>query len=263
MKKYIIAVAALALALSILQMVLMLQPSLQAQEDIGIRGGGTREMGQSVNGSIVYGEPYDRWTFQGTQGQLVVITMEASAGTLDPYLELLDPNGVREALNKDSGPGNAARISTPLLKSGQYTIVAKDVDSLTVGSYVLRLTDPAHLPNLSPGRSVRAIVRQAAFSDLYTFTGTADQGVILTVDSVGGLGLPYLELLGPNGYAVVSTSTTTCSPGVNQAMVRTLPSDGPYVVAVYDYWGATPGSYRLILSIFSSAEATGTPTAIL
>ncbi|MBI2906474.1 MAG: hypothetical protein HYX92_02330 [Chloroflexi bacterium] len=260
MKKSIIVITALFLALSVFQVIPTYQASLQAQEDVGPRAGGTIEMGQSVNGSIAYTTPFERWTFQGAQGQLVIITMGTSAGNLDPYLELLDPSGAREAFDKDTGPGKAARISTRLLKTGQYTILAKDVDSFTIGNYVLRLTDPAHLPNLASGQSVKASIQQAAFSDLYTFLGTAGGGIILTVDSVGGLGLPYLELLNRNGMLIASTSTTTCSPGVNQAMLRALPDDGPYVVAVYDYWGITPGSYSLILSTYSATDA-GAPTA--
>lgn len=79
----------------------------------------------------------DRWTFRGSAGDWVEITM--SSNNMDSYLELYAPNGQRIASNDDGGSNLNSRIYLSRLpQSGIYTIVARGFEGDT-GTYRLTL----------------------------------------------------------------------------------------------------------------------------
>lgn len=83
------------------------------------------------------GSYFDAYTFTGTAGQQVVITM--SSEDLDSYLILLDAQGNR-LIQDDDGAGNLdARIVYTLPNDGQYIIYANAYNSGHGGSYSLEL----------------------------------------------------------------------------------------------------------------------------
>lgn len=90
---------------------------------------------------------YRVYSFAGSAGDLITITMDAVSGSLDTLLLLLDAAGNVIDSNDDSAPGNtnAAIVNRRLLSAGTYYIVAtrygKDVGG-TEGGYELRLTGP-------------------------------------------------------------------------------------------------------------------------
>ncbi len=87
---------------------------------------------------------YDAWTFQGTAGQPVQITMQAS---FDTFLILLDPSGLEVEENDDyPGGGTNSRISFSVTQSGTYTIYANSYAPGVTGPYMLQL-----LCNQGPG----------------------------------------------------------------------------------------------------------------
>lgn len=265
MRRIIVISAAMALFLSLFQTAPVLQGSPAAETPTVTATprraeGGTIAMGQTVSGLIHPKGRTDFWSFQGNMGDLVIITMEASqARTLDPYLELLDPTGLREAYDLDSGPGLNARISKRLAKSGVYTVVAKDYNGISTGNYVLRLTSPSHLPSLPFGPIVSGNIETPGFSQLWTFPGTFDQNVIVTMDAAAGSQLdPYLELLNPDGF--VEASGIPGSTSVNERIARRLSATGAYTVVASDYWASTSGAYTLGLISPTGATPTPTPT---
>jgi Bacterial pre-peptidase C-terminal domain len=85
------------------------------------------------------GSFYDAWTFQGTPGQSVTITMRASG--FDTYLFLLDPNGTVVEENDDINPGSDtnSRVVFSITDSGTYTIQANSYDPNITGPYTLEL----------------------------------------------------------------------------------------------------------------------------
>ena len=79
----------------------------------------------------------DSWTFYGTAGEWVRITM--TSGDMDTYLELRDPSGYFLAEDDDGGGDTNSQIYiTSLPSTGTYTIVARGYDGDT-GSYELML----------------------------------------------------------------------------------------------------------------------------
>jgi hypothetical protein len=101
--------------------------------------GGSIEMGGSVNGDLGSGDR-DRWTFTGTAGQVVTIRMTSQS--IDPYLELLGPDGTQLIFNDDgAGYPNALIEAYSLPTSGTYTIVARSFGDSRSGPYVLSLDE--------------------------------------------------------------------------------------------------------------------------
>ncbi len=101
---------------------------------------------EQLTGSINDDDPLDLLRFNGKTGELVTITMRASAvaGTLDPYLILMDGDLNELAANDDSAASRNARITQfRLPKDGDYVILASR-SSLTAGgtsgAYILALT---------------------------------------------------------------------------------------------------------------------------
>ncbi len=102
-----------------------------------------------VQGTLAYGdivsatlEPGTRhhWLFDGEAGDVVSISM---SGGLDAYLELFAPDGVRVAVDDDSGGGSdAAIVAFELPLSGTYRIIARGHDDKDVGEYELTLAGP-------------------------------------------------------------------------------------------------------------------------
>jgi hypothetical protein len=105
--------------------------------------------GQSSSSHIAYGNDVNgqvtssggnRYTFSGTAGQWVEITMSSSS--MDSYLELYGPSGTLIASDDDSGGGdrglNSRIYVSSLPETGTFTIVARDYYGNT-GSFYLTL----------------------------------------------------------------------------------------------------------------------------
>lgn len=112
----------------------------------------TIEVGATVFGTITNEQPFQSYTFQANANDLVSITMEATSGSLDTYLALLDSNGNVIRFNDDLGFGftDAALNNVLLPTAGRYTIVAsryaRELGG-TEGDYTLTLL--AQATNLS------------------------------------------------------------------------------------------------------------------
>jgi hypothetical protein len=111
-------------------------------------------IGQTVNGTLATsdcrlpadGSFLDQYTFSGTQGQQIAITMTSAAPAgVDPFLFLFSAQGVDLIDDDNSGGGTAARIPGPtgfftLPATGTYTIYANSAQASQTGGYTLSLT---------------------------------------------------------------------------------------------------------------------------
>ena len=113
--------------------------------------------GETKIGLEIIGPSYmDTWTFYGDAGDRVLISVQATSGTLWPRINLYPP---------DSGPEEATNIEYldhQLAQSGLYTIVIEDVGLNDEGTYNISLTKiPSDLrpgiynPYPSNGSSIR------------------------------------------------------------------------------------------------------------
>lgn len=100
--------------------------------------------GQTITGSITQDDKFDVYVFDGQPGDVVTVAMNATSGTLDPLLFVLDPNGVEIAENDDADAGTINSLITGLTlgQSGQYVIIATHFGTIyggTTGGYELTL----------------------------------------------------------------------------------------------------------------------------
>ena len=110
---------------------------------------------QTINGSLSNsdcavnfdGDIYytDLYTFNGTAGQQISISMNSTA--VDSYLILTTPSGNNSVENDDGGSGSSnARIPAngtyTLPETGRYTIQSTSFNSFELGDYTLILTGP-------------------------------------------------------------------------------------------------------------------------
>ncbi len=103
------------------------------------------EYGQQILAEVTDDAPSAQYVFWGTEGDQVRIAMDRSGGDLNPFLELLDADGLRIVLDDDSGASQNAQIDAFTLPyTGVYYIRASRYEgsaspSTTTGSYTLSL----------------------------------------------------------------------------------------------------------------------------
>lgn len=102
--------------------------------------------GQSVTGNITLEDKFQVYTFEGTAGQVIDISMIATQGTLDPNLFLISPSLFEVANNDDITPGEETDSfinDFELPETGRYIVLATHYGTIygaTVGSYQLTVT---------------------------------------------------------------------------------------------------------------------------
>ncbi|HLA45401.1 MAG TPA: PPC domain-containing protein [Aggregatilineales bacterium] len=97
-----------------------------------------------VTGVISDELPYETFIFQGDEGDIVTIHMDATSDNLDPLLTLYQ-DGKQIVFDDDSGDGkNAAIIDFRLPEDGVYQIEAarfNRAEGETIGGYILTLEE--------------------------------------------------------------------------------------------------------------------------
>jgi len=125
---------------------------------------------------------YDAYTFQGTAGQTVQITMTSTA--FDTFLFLFNPNGDFEYNDDYLGGGTNSRISFPVTESGTYTIKANSYASGVTGPYTLELvctqSSPSGLVTLPAAASLHGAPPTFFHSDVSVFNPSATQSATVT-----------------------------------------------------------------------------------
>ncbi|HEV2800668.1 MAG TPA: pre-peptidase C-terminal domain-containing protein [Pyrinomonadaceae bacterium] len=218
----------------------------------------------------------DFYTFAGTAGQQISITMTATSGNLNPYLYLLTPSGDILAEDDNGGGGTTARIPAGtgfgrLPITGTYTIIVNTVLASQSGNYSVTLTkagtDCPSIP-VTVGATTNGalangdcrLLEDGSFIDAYTFAGAANDQVTITMtSSTAGL-VPVVFLLAPTGDAI---AIDVNSDGDNTARIPntgtfTLPVTGTYTVLTNSLQAGQTGNYTL--RVISPASCTTTLT---
>jgi serine protease Do len=165
--------------------------------------------------------------------------MSAVDGGIDPYLQLLGPDGSDLATDDDSGEGRNARLVAVLTQNGDYTILATALGGGS-GAYTLSLREPRR-ESIGLGETVSGRIEDGV---IWRFTGAAGQVVALEMDSDDGAIDPYLELFGPDGSLLASDDDS--GGNLNARLVVRLTEDGDYTVLTTAV-GGREGAYNLSL----------------
>ncbi|MET0623611.1 MAG: FG-GAP-like repeat-containing protein, partial [Pyrinomonadaceae bacterium] len=244
----------------------------------GSGGGGCTSspisFGQTVNGTLQStdcnfsdGSLYDTYTFNGTAGQSVIISMNSSA--FDTYLFLLSPAGAVLASDDDGGSGTNSRIPSgtggfTLPTTGTYRILANSFAPNTTGAYQLRLDLNVSCPQtpINVGQTVGGTLSASdcrfsdgSFYDTYTFNAAGGQQIAVAMSAAFDT---YLLLLFPDGSLL--TFDDDGGDGNNSRIPAdsgfiTLPAAGTYRIIANSFSGSVTGSYTLSLLGGSSASA--------
>jgi len=224
-------------------------------------------IGQTVNGQLNTsdcqrsdGRFADRYSFSGTAGQQIAISLDSTA--FDTYLFLLNSSGSVIAQDDDGGGGLNSRIPTgsgffTLPVTGNYVILASSFRANSTGSYRLSLnSNPCTtVAPISIGQTVNGqlntadcLLNTGRYVDRYSFSGTAGQRVAISLNSTGFDA--YLFLLNSNGAVIAQDDDG--NGGLNARIPAgsgffTLPATGSYTILVSSYWASSFGNYTLRL----------------
>ncbi len=157
----------------------------------------------AVVGEITNARPFIAYSFEGVANELITVDMQATGGSLDTLLQIVDPAGSVVDVNDDAvlGETTDSRISDArLLSSGRYTIIAsrygKEAGG-TVGPFQLTLSGPSgtaapqasalNLPQgdievslfWSTGADLQLLVRDPAGESVFDDNPLATSGGIL------------------------------------------------------------------------------------
>jgi hypothetical protein len=211
------------------------------------------------------GSFFDVYTFSGTAGQQVAVTMNSS---FDNFLFLVAPDGDELARDDDGGGGTNARIPAGsgfarLPQTGTYRIVANSALPNVTGSYTVSLAvaaSPCPSSPISFGASVNDALAttdcrlpfDSSLMDVYTFNASAGQTVNITMNSTAFDA--FLFLLAPDGTVLASDDNggggtnaripSSDTPG----FTGTLPTTGTYTIYANSAAAGLTGAYTLSLT---------------
>jgi hypothetical protein len=217
----------------------------------------------------------DLYTFNGTAGQQVSITMTAAApGNVNPYLYLIQPNGDLIAEDDNGGGGSTAHIPTNgdfarLPMSGTYIIVANHTAANQTGNYNLTLTQGPNcvstaiaLGGTSNGSLANGdcrLIEDGSFLDAYTVNATAGQQIVISLTTGNASLVPVVFLLSPAGDALAIERAPT---GSDTARIPegsgsfTVPATGTYTILVNSLAPGQTGNYTLRLTNLAGCTFT-------
>jgi hypothetical protein len=240
---------------------------------------------------------YDVYSFAGTAGQQVTITMTSSA--FDTYLFLIDPSGSNDVAQDDnSGGGTNSQIVFTLTQTGTWFIVANAFDPNVFGAYTLTLAcsgppptitptaSPTGSPTITPTRPPTAVPQlqdptcvrpgvlgcpsTAADAQLTAadcllkdgsyydvFRFSGTEGQTVTIAMSSATFDTFLFLRDPGGNAVAQDDDG--GGGTNSLLVFTLTSTGSWTIFANSFEPRTFGAYTIALNCSGGLGNTATP----
>lgn len=209
--------------------------------------GGEIRYGGTVNENLTTAAG-DRWAFEGTNGDLISISLTSTE--FDPYLELVGIDGAILTSDDDGGNGLNSRISRFALPStGTYAIVVRGFSDTERGAYTLSLTltDNFVTGEIGYDEEVTGELRDSV-GEFWAFEGSAGDfaTIYLTSEDFD----TYLELLSPNGAQLANNDDIDGAAGDRNSLIDRvqLPTDGTYTIVVRGYLDTARGDYTLALT---------------
>lgn len=237
---------------------------------------GTLALGGEVSGSITEDNPLRLYSFEGTSGQVVTITMESASDELDPFLILLDPVGREIARNDDintSGGNYDSSIDNLRLgSSGTYTIVATRYQQhfgQGTGNFILTAETGAGAPQaailsqpITYNSTVTSRITGNISEVIYTFYGTAGDIIDITMIAEGTDLNSAIILTDNFGNELLRNNDDLTAENISDSALRDvlLPRSGYYSINATQTGGE--GIFDLTLTL-TQAGAEGSNPPIL
>jgi hypothetical protein len=215
---------------------------------------GTIASGQTVLDSLS-GVTVRTYDFEGTAGDRVVITAAERTGYVQPEIRLYynDPDLGLVLEDSKTGFFNEQRLDRALSSTGTYTIRIQEAGADATGFFSLALAKmPGAATSASDGDG-GAIVSGAtltgtfnydADTDIFTFSGTANDRVVITVADLYSGCQPEIYLYPPVGGALEASRQG--SSAIKKLDWR-LAATGTYSIVLHDSLLNQEGSYSVTL----------------
>lgn len=213
--------------------------------------------GVIVQGTLDENTVQQDWTFNGGEGQHVVIAAVDASGTgaFDVALRLIAPDGGEVATNDDNVNGDLptpydAEIDVVLATSGTYTVRVERVEG--DGSYRLgvSLDQPFEL-NAEGATELSGVLADAIPVQRWVFQGKAGQVLTITMQAQSGTLDSLLRVLDSDNTVLDENDDAADSAlGQNAQIVGVrLPRDGTYFLDARRFQGE--GTYSIVIVITS------------
>lgn len=220
------------------------------------------EVDQTYTGTITNEKPKDAFVFEGIAGQTLDVSMNATSGSLDTLLVVLDPEGRQAGFNDDSLDSTETLSTNSFLTltlptTGLYTVLATRYGQViggTEGNYTLTIASSAGVV-VDAGTDTSDTTQPAT-----TEISTAPQGSIeVTLNWQTNADLQLL-VRDPSGEAVFDDNPNSQSGGIldadrvgNRGCENTTTTPTSYI-----YWPANrvppSGTYEIEIWYQSDCE---------
>jgi hypothetical protein len=250
------------LALCLLLLAIVHPLSLFAQESIELLPD------SPIQGEIAERGESDTYTYSGSAGEQITVTMTAADGSmLDTVLELYDSNDEFLASNDDAESSNDttnSQLIYVLPSDGSYRIVAMAFAGASVGEYTIELTTgtasapsdpetpsaPSEGGNLSFDEPATGSI-SAAQSITYSFSASAGQTLRIAVDARPDT---LIDLYNADG--VLLFSDDDAGPGLNPYLRSWIvPTDGDYTLTLTALPNEAEGEFSLVVNVLEVLES--------
>ena len=182
----------------------------------------------------------DRYSFSGTAGQRVSITMNATGGTIDPYVYLIGPDGYVTAQDDDSNGNVNSRIpfspnTFTLPETGTYILEATSFGTQQTGTYNINVNSTGctinvsatatHFPASGGNGTVNVTLSNCGGDSNYQVTVSPTSATWLTPAAAAGSGSQNINFTvqshsnsaGRRAFIIVGRERT--ATGVNQTPI--------------------------------------------
>ena len=209
------------------------------------------------------------FTFNGTEGQVINVSMQRSADSLDPFLLMLAQDGHEIARNDDEPGGtlNALISGLSLPENGDYTIVASRylqqfgsssggfTLSVTLNNASLRKNGTFSRP-IDYNSAANGSIGGEEFEQIYTFAGHGGDVVNIRMTKTSG-DLDSILILTDNLGNILTRNDDDRISGTIDSFISgyLLPADGFYSIIATRYQtttGESSGNFRLDLTLQES-----------
>jgi hypothetical protein len=238
----------------------------------------------TVNGTLTTAAPSAVYSFPGSLGQIVDITLIST--DFDAYLELRGPDGASLATDDDSAGSLNARIqSFALPVAGQYEIQVGSFAGNAQGDYNLLLMvatvdpmGPTPTPTPAPleptpapatveptiggaismGDTLAGALTLDAQTQTYTFSG--ESGQVVTIEATSEQFDVFLTLNDGAGLVLMSDDDSAGNLNARISEFR-LPVNGDYSIVVSSFSSGVAGEFMLSLLQGGIVQPTPVPTS--
>ncbi len=211
--------------------------------------------GQTLASSTTNNSEMDAYSFVGSAEQIVSVSIWSSLTDGGMEADIYNPNGkllasLTAAFQNSSGNSGAA-LNLTLTNSGTFTILVHDSGYVQTASYALSIQSVTNggcdSKVISCGQTLASSTTNNSEMDAYSFVGSAEQIVSVSIWSSLTDGGMEADIYNPNGKLLASLTAAFQNSSGNSgaALNLTLTNSGTFTILVHDSGYVQTASYAL------------------